>query len=53
MPTAAPGLALRSAPLVHQLGGYRFRDVLRAGLPLKIVVGVIALAMIGCWVPMA
>lgn len=47
----ATPIGYQTNTLVYQLGGYRFRDFLRVGLPLKLVVGVVTLAMIWLWVP--
>jgi hypothetical protein len=37
--------------LVYQLGGYRFRDFLVVGLPLKLLVGVVALGLLAVLYP--
>lgn len=47
----ATPIGYQTNTLVYQLGRYRFRDFLRIGLPLKLVVGIVTLSMIGFWVP--
>lgn len=43
----ATPIGYQTNTLVYQLGRYRFVDFLRIGLPLKLVVGAVALSMIG------
>lgn len=48
----ATPIGYQTNTLVYQLGGYRFRDFLLVGLPLKLLVGAVALGMLALLYPM-